>query len=219
MPIDWIYPRLWRFIMCSPQTSYRKQLTILYPDKCKNHLNLLRSMMMKNRKLSKSWILTYTRKSFSTGLNGLDLMKTECGTLPWTFRVLPISYAPSMSTILNTLGCQRDLRNGYNHGKMEMKRWIAIQMMNTPKTEGSLGLRRGVMSQRCCWLFRLFAWLPVLDVFFSLSELSEKGYKGHTVFISSSSSFSFLMLDFLVDSYIVVWLLVRLLLSELRDTF
>ena len=26
-----------------------------------------------------------------------------------------------------------------------------ILMMNTPKTEGSLGLRRGVMSQRCCW--------------------------------------------------------------------
>ena len=36
--------------------------------------------------------------------------------------------------------------------------------------------------------------------------------------ISSSSSFSFLMLDFLVDSYIVVWILVRLLLSEPRDT-
>ena len=75
------------------------------------------------------------------------------------------------------------------------------------------------MSRRCCWPFRSFAWLPVLDVFFSLSELSEKGYKGHTTFIfsSSSSSFSFLMLDFLVDSYIVVWILVRLLLSEPRD--
>ena len=46
--------------------------------------------------------------------------------------------------------------------------------------------------------------LPVLDVFFRLLGLSEKAYKGHTAFISSSSSFSFLMLDFLVDSYIVV---------------
>ena len=49
--------------------------------------------------------------------------------------------------------------------------------------------------------------LPVLDdldVSFHLHGLSEKGYKGHTAFISSSSSFSFLMLDFLVDSYIVV---------------
>ena len=74
------------------------------------------------------------------------------------------------------------------------------------------------LSRRCRWPFGLFAWLPVLDVFFSLSELSEKGYKGHTAFISSSSSFSFLMLDFLVDSYIVVWILVRLLLSEPRDS-
>ena len=46
--------------------------------------------------------------------------------------------------------------------------------------------------------------LPVLDVFFCLLRLSERAYKGHTAFISSSSSFSFLMLDFLVDSYIVV---------------
>ena len=143
--------------MCFLQTSYRKQLTIPYLDKCKNHLNLLRSMMMKNGKLSKSWILAYTRKSFSTRSNGLDSMKTAHGTLLQTLWVLLISYAPSMLTILNTLDCQRDLKNGYNHGKTEMKRWIAIQMMNTPKTEGSLGLRRGVMSQRCRWLFRLFA--------------------------------------------------------------
>ena len=47
------------------------------------------------------------------------------------------------------------------------------------------------LSRCCCWPFRSFAWLPVLDVFFSLSELSEKGYKGHTAFIPSSSSFSF----------------------------
>ena len=46
--------------------------------------------------------------------------------------------------------------------------------------------------------------LPVLDVFFCLLRLSKRAYKGHTAFISSSSSFSFLMLDFLVDSYIVV---------------
>ena len=46
--------------------------------------------------------------------------------------------------------------------------------------------------------------LPVLDVFFCLLRLSERAYKGHTAFISSSSSFSLLMLDFLVDSYIVV---------------
>ena len=46
--------------------------------------------------------------------------------------------------------------------------------------------------------------LPVLDVFFCLLRLSERAHKGHTTFISSSSSFSFLMLDFLVDSYIVV---------------
>ena len=56
--------------------------------------------------------------------------------------------------------------------------------------------------------------LPVLDVFFRLPRLSERAYKGHTAFISSSSSFSLLTLDFLVDSYIVVWILVRLLLSE-----
>ena len=59
--------------------------------------------------------------------------------------------------------------------------------------------------------------LPVLDVFFCLLRLSERAHKGHTTFISSSSSFSFLMLDFLVDSYIVVWISVRLLLSEPRD--
>ena len=144
-------------MICFPQTSYRKQLTILYPDKYKNHLNLLRSIMMKNGKLSKSWILIYTRKSFSTGSNGLDLMKTEHGTLLQTLWVLLISYTPSMLTILNTPDHQRDSKNGYNHGKMEMKRWIAIQMMNTPKTEGSLGLRRGVMSLCCCWLFKSFA--------------------------------------------------------------
>ena len=46
--------------------------------------------------------------------------------------------------------------------------------------------------------------LPVLDVFFRLLGLSERAHKGHTAFVSSSSSFSFLMLDFLVDSYIVV---------------
>ena len=46
--------------------------------------------------------------------------------------------------------------------------------------------------------------LPVLNVFFRLLRLSERARKGHTTFISSSSSFSFLMLDFLVDSYIVV---------------
>ena len=46
--------------------------------------------------------------------------------------------------------------------------------------------------------------LPVLDVFFHLRGLSERAYKGHTTFISSSSSFSFLMLDFLINSYIVV---------------
>ena len=59
--------------------------------------------------------------------------------------------------------------------------------------------------------------LPVLDVFFCLLRLSERVYKGHTAFISSSSSFSFLMLDFLVDSYIVVWISVCLLLSEPCD--
>ena len=112
---------------------------------------------MKNGKLSKSWILVYTRKSFSTGSNSLDLMKTEHDTLPQTLWVLLISYTPSILTILNVLDCQRDLKNGYNHGKMEMKRWIAIQMMNMPKTEGSLGLRKGVMSWCCCQLFRLFA--------------------------------------------------------------
>ena len=103
--------------------------------------------MMKNRKLSKSWIPAYTKKSFSTGSNGLDSMKTECSTLLQTLWVLLISYTPSMLTILNAPDCQRDSKNGYNHGKTEIKRWIAIQMMNTPKTEGSLGLRRGVMSQ------------------------------------------------------------------------
>ena len=34
-----------------------------------------------------------------------------------------------------------------------------------------------VLSRRCCWLFRSFAWLPVLDVPFSLSGLSESVYK------------------------------------------
>ena len=149
MPIDWIYPQQWRFITCFPQTSYRKQLMILYPDKCKNHLNLLRSIMMKNGKLSKSWIPVYTGNSFSTRSNGLDSMKIEHGTLLQTLWVLLISYTPSMLTILNTLDHQRDSKNGYNHGKTEMKRWIAIQIMNMPKTEGSLGLRRGVMSQHC----------------------------------------------------------------------
>ena len=143
--------------MCFLQTSYGKQLMILYLDKCKNHLNLLRSMMMKNRKLSKSWILAYTGKSFSTGSSSLDLMKTTHGTLLQTLWVLLISYAPSMLTILNTLDRQRDLKNGYDHGKTETKRWIAIQMMNMPKTEGSLGLRRGVMSWHCHQLFRSFA--------------------------------------------------------------
>ena len=152
MPINQIYPWQWRFMMCFPQTSYEKQLMILYLDKCKNHLNLLRSIMMKNGKLSKSWIPVYTGKSFSTGSNGLDLMKTEYSTLLWTLWVLLIGYTSSMLTILNTPDCQRDLKNGYDHGKTETKRWIAIWMMNTPKTEGSLGLRRGVMSQHCCRL-------------------------------------------------------------------
>ena len=46
--------------------------------------------------------------------------------------------------------------------------------------------------------------LLILDVFFRLLGLSERAYKGHTAFIFSSSSCSFLVLDFLVDSYIVV---------------
>ena len=191
MPINWIYPQQWRSTTCFPQTSYGKRLTTLYLDRCKNHLNLLKSIMMKNGKLSRYWILAYTRESFSTGSNGLDLMKIEHGTLLWTLWVLLISYTPSMLTILNTQDHWGDLKNGYNHGRMGMMMLRLIQMMSTPKTEGSLGLRRGVMSRRCRWPFRSFAWLPVLDVFFSLSELSEKGYKGHTAFISSSSSFSF----------------------------
>ena len=120
---------------------------ILYLDKYKNHLNLLRSIMIKNGKLSKSWIPAYTGKSFSIKLNGLDLMKIKYSTLLQTLWVLLISYTPSILTILNTPDCQRDSKNGYNYRKMEMKRWIAIWIINTPKTEGSLSLRRRVISQ------------------------------------------------------------------------
>ena len=112
-----------------------------------------------------------------------------------------------MSTILSTLDCQRDSKNSYNYRKIETKRWIATPTIIIPKTEGSLGLRRGgVISQHWPlplaveYLYKLHQ-LPVLDVFFYLLRLSERAYKGHTAFISSSSSFSFLMLDFLV-----IWL-------------
>ena len=100
---------------------------------------------MENRKLSKSWILAYIGKSFSTRSNGLDLMKTKHGTLLRTFYVFPTGYAPSMLTILNAWDHQRDLKNGYNCGRMVMMMLRLIQIMNMPKTEGSLGLRRGVI--------------------------------------------------------------------------
>ena len=73
------------------------------------------------------------------------------------------------------------------------------------------------LSWRCRRPFRSFAWLPVLDVFFSLSGLSESVYKDTLPYFFFFFLFPSLMLDFLVDSYIVVWILVRLLLSEPRD--
>ena len=79
-------------------------------------------------------------------------------------------------------------------------------------------MRHGLLlSRRCRWPFRSFAWLPVLEVSFSLSELSESVYKATPALFPLLLPFSSLMLDFLVDSYIVVWILVCLLLSELCD--
>ena len=59
--------------------------------------------------------------------------------------------------------------------------------------------------------------LPVLDVFFHLLGLGKRAKKGDTAFISSSSSFSLHVWFSLVDSYIVVWISVCLLLSVPRD--
>ena len=73
------------------------------------------------------------------------------------------------------------------------------------------------LSWRCRRLFRSFAWLPVLDVFFSLSGLSESVYKATLPLFLLLLPFPSLMLDFLINSYIVVWILVCLLLSELCD--
>ena len=77
-----------------------------------------------------------------------------------------------MLTILNDWDHQRDLKNGYNCGRMDM---------NMPKTEASLGLRRGggniiVLLLAASCLHELH-WLPVLDVFLyllGLSKLSER---------------------------------------------
>ena len=55
-----------------------------------------------------------------------------------------------------------------------------------------------------CW-HQLY-WLPVLDVFFHLLGLSEKVYKDHTVLFPLISFPFRSMLDFVVDSYIVVWI-------------
>ena len=137
--------------MCFLQTSYRKRLTTHYLDKYKNHQNLLKSMTMKNGRLSRSWTREYTGRSYNIVSNGLDSMKIECGTLPQTLWVLLTVYTPSMLTILNALDRQRDLKNGYDRGRMEMMMLITTLMMTTPKTEDSLGLRRGVMSQCCRW--------------------------------------------------------------------
>ena len=185
--------------MCFPQTSYRKRPMILYLDKYKNHLNLSRSMMMKNGKLNKSWILAYTRKSFSTGSNGLDLMKTEHGILPQTSWDHLTDYTPSTWIILNALDRQRDSKNGYDHGKMEMKRWIAILMMNTPKTESSLGLRRGVMSRRCRWPLVVCTDCTITCFeCFSFAQIKRRRHKKATLPVFSASSLSSPCLIFLL---------------------
>ena len=82
-----------------------------------------------------------------------------------------------MSIILSTLDCQRDSKNSYNYRKIETKRWIATPTIIIPKTEGSLGLRRGgnitALPLAVEYLYKLHQ-LPVLDVFFYLLRLSER---------------------------------------------
>ena len=64
------------------------------------------------------------------------------------------------------------------------------------------------------WLYRLH-WLPVLDVFFCLSGLSEGAYKATLPYFLFLFLFLFSScLIFSLYGYIVVWILVRLLLSE-----
>ena len=64
---------------------------------------MLRSMMIKNGKLSKSSILIYTEESFNTGLNSLGLMKTKHGILPQTLWDHLTDYVSSIWIILNAL--------------------------------------------------------------------------------------------------------------------
>ena len=50
-------------------------------DNNRSHQNPLKSIMIKNEKLSKSLIYIYTGRNYNIMLNGLDLMKTKYSIL------------------------------------------------------------------------------------------------------------------------------------------
>ena len=105
------------------------------------------------------------------------MIKTRLDTQCQTLLAHLTNSRHSMSTTWTNLDSHKDSRTGCKHGRTVRMMLMITQMMNTPKTEGSLGLRRGVISWHCCQLFRSFAQLPILDVFFSLSGLSKSVYK------------------------------------------
>ena len=75
------------------------------------------------------------------------MMKTGLGTQRQTLLAHLTNSKHSMSTTQTDLDPREDSRTGCEHGRMVKMMLMITQMMNTPKTEGSLGLRKGVMSQ------------------------------------------------------------------------
>ena len=131
-------------------------------------------MMMRSGRSSKCWIHVYTTGNCSTMWNGLGMMKTRLGTQCWTLLAHLTDSKHSMLTTWTDLDPCEDLRTGCEHGRMVKMMLMITWMMNMPKTEGSLGLRRGVMSQWCsdfCWLLNQMSCQLILFELFELFGL------------------------------------------------
>ena len=77
------------------------------------------------------------------------MMKTRLGIQHQILLAHLTDSRHSMLTAWTDLDPCKDLRTGYKYERMMTMMLMITQMMNTPKTEGSLSLRRGVMSQQC----------------------------------------------------------------------
>lgn len=151
-------------------------------------------MMMRNGRLSEYWTHEYTIRSYNIVWNGLDLTKIIHGILPPTSLGHHTDSKYSMWITWTDLDHRKDLRIGYKHGRMVKMMLMITQMMNTPKTEGSLGLKEGVMSwHSCCLSFEWFDRLPSLEVFLSLSGIRWECTKHFSAPIPLPLSFSFLL--------------------------